>query len=132
MKLRTNRDFRNPDRVSPPFIRKRKEQRDARSHSQHLHDAENKAVPVKAMSAGELPDSAPPKKRRPIEPSPVILGEDPLIRRSDVELLTGMSESTLRRRVREGAFPRPRQIGKKAYRWSLSEVVEWTESRPVV
>ena len=53
-----------------------------------------------------------------------------LIRRQEVEELTGLSRSTIYAWVRQGRFPRPVKVGPHAVRWYLDEVLEFINSRP--
>jgi prophage regulatory protein len=43
---------------------------------------------------------------------------------------TGISRATIYVLMSEGAFPRPRRVGKRAVRWSSSEIQEWLANRP--
>ena len=43
---------------------------------------------------------------------------------------TGISRATIYVLMSEGAFPRPRRVGKRAVRWSYSEIQEWLANRP--
>ena len=45
---------------------------------------------------------------------------------------TGMSESTLRRRIADGGFPPPRQISRRKIGWLDNETDEWLINLPVV
>lgn len=45
----------------------------------------------------------------------------------DVLKRTTLSRSTLYRRVREGAFPRPLDLGGGMIRWRESDVTQWIE-----
>ena len=59
---------------------------------------------------------------------------DRLLRRREVEAVTGMSCSRLYAAMREGHFPRPRRIGagpNGAVAWPLSEVQKWMATLPV-
>ena len=59
---------------------------------------------------------------------------DRLLRRRQVEAMTGMSCSRLYAAMREGHFPRPRRIGagpNGAVAWPLSEVQKWMATLPV-
>ena len=49
-----------------------------------------------------------------------------------VQTLTGLSRSTLWRMVKEGAFPKPLRLGKKAIGWRESDILNWLETRPTV
>lgn len=42
-----------------------------------------------------------------------------------------VSESTVQKLVREGDFPRSRQISGRRVGWLMREVVAWAEARPV-
>ena len=55
---------------------------------------------------------------------------DRLLKAKEVCEKIGVSESTLRRMVKEGDFPAPIRISKRASRWRLSEVEEWMDTRP--
>ena len=59
---------------------------------------------------------------------------DRLLRRRDVEAMTGMSCSSIYRMMSVGEFPRPLRIGtglSGAVAWRLSDIRDWMESRPV-
>ncbi|MGX1101067.1 helix-turn-helix transcriptional regulator [Amorphus sp. MBR-141] len=55
---------------------------------------------------------------------------DRLLRLKEVVQLTGLSRSTLYRRVADGSFPRPRSLGPNAVAWRLSEVEAWIDELP--
>ncbi|WP_312488276.1 helix-turn-helix transcriptional regulator [Massilia timonae] len=42
-----------------------------------------------------------------------------------------LAASTVQRLVREGAFPKPRQLSGRRVAWLVREVEEWAEERPV-
>lgn len=52
-----------------------------------------------------------------------------LMRRPQVEAVTGMACSTLYDRMANDDFPRPVRIGRRAVGWVESEVQDWIESR---
>ena len=56
---------------------------------------------------------------------------DRLLRRRQVEEITGMSRSSIYRLMQDGEFPRPVRIGPAAVRWRVSDLSAWLESRPV-
>ena len=56
---------------------------------------------------------------------------DRLLRRRQVEEITGMSCSTIYRLMQDGAFPRPVRVGPAAVRWRQSDLTGWLESRPI-
>lgn len=56
----------------------------------------------------------------------------PLIYRKKVVLEKfGISETTLRRWMKDEDFPRPRQLGPRAVGWVSDQVTTWLENRPV-
>lgn len=57
--------------------------------------------------------------------------QDRLLRRREVEKITGMSRSSIYRLMNEGEFPRPVRVGPAAVRWKASYIMAWIESRPV-
>ena len=56
---------------------------------------------------------------------------DRLLRRREVEELSGIRRSTIYRKMKDGDFPRPVRVGPSAVRWRESDIVAWVESRPV-
>ena len=52
-----------------------------------------------------------------------------LIRKKQVEALTGRSYTSLRRDMKTAGFPRPIQIGPRAIAWRLADVRAWIDSR---
>ena len=57
--------------------------------------------------------------------------KDRLLRRRQVEEVTGMSRSSIYRLMQDGEFPRPVRVGPAAVRWKASDLTAWLESRPV-
>ena len=55
-----------------------------------------------------------------------------LLNKFEVVKITGQSLSTIRRNVKRGTFPPPRQISKRKIAWIASEIKNWIESLPVV
>ena len=51
--------------------------------------------------------------------------------REQTAAFVAMSESTLLNLVRQGEFPKPRQLSKQRTGWLVREVEEWAEQRPV-
>ena len=45
--------------------------------------------------------------------------------------VVALSESTVQLLVRNGDFPKPRQLSKCRVAWLLPEIQQWAESRPV-
>ena len=56
--------------------------------------------------------------------------QDRLLTRQEVEARTALSRTTIYRKMREGSFPEPLQIGARAVRWPESEIQSWIASRP--
>ena len=57
---------------------------------------------------------------------------DRLLRRREVEWITGMSRASIYRLMQQGDFPRPVKVGSTAVRWKESDIAAWIESLPVV
>ncbi len=58
---------------------------------------------------------------------------DRIMRTSEVVKLTGLSKTTIWRRVRSGDFPMPVRLGSLATRsvgWREGEIERWIDSRP--
>ena len=56
---------------------------------------------------------------------------DRLLRRRQVEEITGLSRSSIYRLMRNGDFPSPVRVGPSAVRWKASDISAWLESRPL-
>ena len=56
---------------------------------------------------------------------------DPFLRLREVETSVGLSKTAIYRRIAEGTFPAPRQLGGGQVRWPLSVIRAWKEGRPV-
>ncbi len=54
---------------------------------------------------------------------------DRILRRTECERATGLSESTLWRLEQRGQFPRRRRISKHAVGWLESEIQQWIRER---
>ena len=53
-----------------------------------------------------------------------------LLTRREVESRFGISKTTIYRKVADGSFPPPIQIGARAVRWDEAEIAEWLRGRP--
>ena len=53
-----------------------------------------------------------------------------LLRRQEVEQLTGFRRSNIYRLMALGEFPLPIKIGARAVRWPEAEIMEWLATRP--
>ena len=56
---------------------------------------------------------------------------DRLLRRREVEQITGMGHSSIYRLMQAGAFPLAVRVGPTAVRWRASDITRWLESRPI-
>ena len=56
---------------------------------------------------------------------------DRLLRRRQVEEITGMRRSSIYRLMQSGDFPPPVRVGPAAVRWKESDITGWMESRPI-
>ena len=50
----------------------------------------------------------------------------------EVVKMTGLSKVTIWRQIRDGKFPKSRQISDRRVAWLESEINEWMDSRPKV
>lgn len=50
-----------------------------------------------------------------------------ILREPEVRARTGLSGSTIRRRVKDGAFPKPVAIGRRAVGWFEDELADFLE-----
>ena len=55
-----------------------------------------------------------------------------LVREPERRAITGLSRTHWWRLEGQGVVPRRRQIGMNSVGWSLRELLEWIDSRPVV
>ncbi len=56
---------------------------------------------------------------------------DRLMRRRDVEEITGLSRSSIYRKMDDGTFPRSVRVTSGSVRWRRSDIMDWMESLPV-
>ena len=56
---------------------------------------------------------------------------DRLMRRQEVEEVTGLSRSTIYRKMEDGTFPRSVEVSPGSVRWRESGIEDWMESLPV-
>lgn len=54
-----------------------------------------------------------------------------LLRRRQVEEMTGLSRSSIYRLMRTQVFPVAVKVGPAAVRWKESDITSWLESRPL-
>ncbi len=55
---------------------------------------------------------------------------DQMLRAPAVMARTGLSRTTIWRRVRAGTFPAPTELGENSVGWPASEITVWLETRP--
>ena len=56
--------------------------------------------------------------------------DDRIMRLRDVEIVTGLSRSTIYALAQRGEFPPPRRLTSRASGWLASEVTRWLADRP--
>ncbi len=56
--------------------------------------------------------------------------QDRMLRPTEVMARTGLSRTTIWRRVRAGKFPPPVVLGEQSIGWPESIIDEWCDSRP--
>jgi Rha family phage regulatory protein len=84
-------------------------------------------VPTESMAVlvGEAPPTpGPPRRRRAMTAAPLIYRKKAVLEKF------GISETTLRRWMKEEEFPRPRQLGPRAVGWLSGQVTAWLDARP--
>lgn len=59
----------------------------------------------------------------------VIARPERQLRRAEVEIITGLSASSIYRLLDAGRFPRPLRITPRCVRWLESEIAEWQASQ---
>ena len=52
-----------------------------------------------------------------------------LLRRTEVEELTGLSRTAIYDRMREGRFPKSVALSPKTIRWVRGEIIKWIEEQ---
>jgi prophage regulatory protein len=52
-----------------------------------------------------------------------------ILRRREVEKLTGLARSTIYQYVKAGVFPAPVRLGARAVGWRYADVLDWINSR---
>lgn len=55
---------------------------------------------------------------------------DRLLKRKQVEEVTGLSRSTIYLQIAQGEFPRPVKLGSRAVAWREGDVLDWIAARP--
>ena len=57
---------------------------------------------------------------------------DSLLRLPRVKMTSGLSRSSIYENIKNGTFPTPIKIGKRAVAWRESDIQKWLNSRPLV
>jgi len=52
-----------------------------------------------------------------------------ILRRREVEKLTGLARSTIYQYVKAGGFPTPVRLGARAVDWRYADVLDWINTR---
>lgn len=52
-----------------------------------------------------------------------------ILRRKEVEIMIGLSRSTIYKLMSEGTFPKAIRLGQRAVGWRLSEINDWIDER---
>lgn len=53
-----------------------------------------------------------------------------MLRAPEVMAMTGLSRTSIWRRVRAGTFPAPTELGTNSIGWPASIITQWLENRP--
>ena len=73
-------------------------------------------------------DLIKPDPSRPNGERPAMKQDEKILRLKTVLVRTGLSKSTLYRRIAEGTFPRQFRIGEQSTGWYESEVSKWVSN----
>lgn len=65
-----------------------------------------------------------------IPPAVTLPEPDTMLKMNDVIRLTGLSKSTIQRRMEDGTFPKPIKLSERRNGWPASVVMEWRNTRP--
>ncbi len=87
----------------------------------------HRAAEVEATGAGN--PLAGPEALTPIQPR---APPSRMLRMPEVMARTGLSRTTLWRRMRAGTFPAATSLGENSIGWPESVITEWLSSRPMV
>ena len=60
----------------------------------------------------------------------MLTDSDVLLTRREVERRTGLSRSTIYRKMSDGTFPVPLKVSERAVRWRESDIRAYVDSRP--
>ncbi len=71
---------------------------------------------------GDLPADAAFEPKEPSAQAPTMPADDTVLRMPEVERLTGLSTSSIKRMVSDGRFPKPLRLGVRAKGWLAADV----------
>lgn len=71
-----------------------------------------------------------PRRRRSPQPVEVLKVPEARLTESTVSLVTGMSASSIARKVASGDFPSPIHDGPRCKRWICGDVLAWLDTAP--
>ena len=54
--------------------------------------------------------------------------ENRILRRTEVLFMTGLATSTLYAKMRDGEFPKPIKLGRRAVGWRERDIMDWVEN----
>ena len=75
------------------------------------------------------PNPIPSRHNRAVQTIHALHIPEALLKIQTVTAVTGMSESTIRRRVAEGKFPSPVKDGTRCTRWVAGQVSNWLRAK---
>ncbi len=78
------------------------------------------------------PNQFQPRHNRAFQTIQALHIPEALLKIQTVTAVTGMSESTIRRRVAEGKFPAPVKDGTRCTRWVAGQVSNWLRAKGAV
>lgn len=76
-----------------------------------------------------LQDAPTSRHNRPAQTIQALHIPEALLKIQTVIAVTGLSESTIRRRVAEGKFPAPIKDGTRCTRWVAGQVSNWLRAK---
>lgn len=79
----------------------------------------------------QAPTSQPRHKRPPLQSVHALQIAEALLKIQTVIEVTGLSESSIRRKVADGKFPSPVKDGTRCTRWVAGSVSNWLRAKAV-
>lgn len=81
-----------------------------------------------ALINAQLQAHAPTPPPAPPVPSPAVSPEHRLVRKHEVVAMVGLCSSTIYRRIAEGTFPAPLQLGARGVAWREADLLRWQQA----